>query len=229
MADNVRAALLISTDEDIARSTRPFLELWLRTVGETTNGLLVNDLRRRILQIRQELRHPRDYIFLRADSPLPWRLTRDAFKEVDRRIVCMVFPHNTERVTKDGKSCLRSAAATCKTAKKMIMLLYILPTVLRGYVQALRRGLRFMVLALRMLDGQVHSYNECIRLGVEPGTRCFDPDLIPTIKKFITLGLAMVTGSVPPSLLIPCLHLLGHHGDHGKRFAILRWYVISAV
>ena len=159
-------------------------------------------------------------------SHLPWRLTREAFEEVDRRIVSMIFPHNTERVTKDGKSCLRAPAATCKTSKKLIMLLYVFPTVLRDYVQPLRRGLRTVVLALRMLDGQVHSFNECQRLNIEPGCRSFDPKMIPTIRLLIVTGISMTYGSVPPSTLVPYLHILGHYADHGDLFAILRWCVL---
>ena len=224
LTDDVRATLLQPTNEDIDRATRPFLERWLRTVGEKTNGLLVGALRRRILEIQRELRQPGDYMFKpRTPELLPWRLTRDAFEEVDRRIVSMVFPQHTERVTKNGKSCFRLGAATCKTSKKMIMLLYILPTVLRDYVQAFRRGLRFIVLAIRMIDGQVYSFNKCQRLNVEPGSRCFHPEYTPMIRSFLARGLSMMTGSVPPSTLIPCLHILGHYGDDADLFAILRW------
>ena len=92
----------------------------MKQVGEKTTGLLVGDLRRRVLEIREQLRQPGDYMFKPIKpSPLPWRLSREAFEEVDRRIVCMVFPRNTERVTtKDGRSFLRSASATNKTKKK---------------------------------------------------------------------------------------------------------------
>ena len=176
------------------------------------------------MEIRELLRQPADYFFTpMSPSPLPWRLTRDAFAEVDRRITAMVFPPKTERVVKDGMSFLHSPAATSKTKKKLMMLLYVLPTVLRGYVRPIRRALRLLVLGLRMIDGQAHSYNKCIQLGIEPGCRCLDPRLIPTIKKLIIDGLAMNEGSVPPSTIIPCLHNLGHYADHAKKFGILRW------
>ena len=137
LSDNVRAVLLNPTDEHIARAYRPYLEKWLHLVGEKTNGMRVGELRELIAQIRRQLRQPGDYMFTPLTPPhLPWRLTRDAFHEVDRRILAMVFPHNTERVTKNGKSCLNLSAATGKTSKKVIMLLYIFPTVLAEGLRA---------------------------------------------------------------------------------------------
>ena len=82
------------------------------------------------------------------------------------------------------------------------------------------------VLALRLMDGQVHSFNKCKELNIEPGSRSFDPKLLPVIKKFLLLGIVMTIGSVPPSILIPCLHILGHYDGQADLFAILRWYVV---
>ena len=209
LSDEQREALLRPTDDDILHATRTNLERWAHAVGEDTRGLLVNDLVLRVMQIRQRLRQPGDYFFLpRRPVPLPWRVSLEAFNEVDRRIRAMVYPHNTERViNKDGRSFLRLTEASNKHSKKILALLVILPTVLRGFIQALRRGLRLFVLGLRMLEGQVHSFNECRRLGVEPGSRCLDNSKIPTIKKLILIGLAIIEGSVPPSTLIPYLHI----------------------
>ena len=89
-------------------------------------------------------------------------------------------------MTLSGKSFLQNTSATKKTAQKLLALLVILPTVLRHFIRALRRGIRFLVLALRMLEGQAHSYNECNRLGVEPRSRCLDKRLLPAIR-FSTL------------------------------------------
>ena len=110
----------------------------------------------KILEIRHQLRQPEDFVFTpRRVAPLPWRLSREAFDEVDRRVLRMVLPHNTEPFTKDGRSFLNFSKASNKTSKKLLILLVVLPTVLRGYIQPLRRGLRLLVLGLRMLEGQV--------------------------------------------------------------------------
>lgn len=226
LSDFARSTLLEPTDHDIVKMRRPLLERWLRTVGVSSKGLLVGDLRRRVMQIRRQLRQPGEYTFTPLKpAPLPWRLTPLGFKEVDKRVLAMVFPCNTERVIKNGASFLNSCAATSKSAKKHIMLIRILPTVLRGFVMSVRRALRLLVLGWRMLEGQVYSYNECKRLGIEPGARALDPDVIPMAKKLIVEGLSMTTGAVPPSTIIPCLHLVGHFPDQAKIFAILIWYV----
>ena len=70
----------------------------------------------------------------------------------------------------------------------------------------------------------MHSYNECKRLGVMPGSRTFDKSMIPKIRQLIVTGVAMITGSVPPSTIVACLHLLIHYADHTQLFGILKWY-----
>lgn len=230
LSDSVRAVLLTPTDADIARMPRRNLELWLHKVGETTSGLLVGDLRRRIMRIRVQLRQPGDFLFRpRNPTHLPWRLTATGFQQVDKRIKSLVFPLCTERVLKNGKSFLQSSAATSKSAKKHLMLLRILPTVLRGFVKGVRRGLRFLVLGWRLLDGQVNSFNQCVRLGIEPGGKSLDPQVIQTAGTLIVKGIAMTTGAVPPSTLIPYLHILSHYGDDSETFGILSWCVVSCI
>ena len=226
LSNSVRAALLTPSNSDIASMTRPVLERWLRAVGEDTKKLRVPQLKRRVIQLRRQLNQPGDFYFTPLKpSPLPWQLSRTGFNEVDVRIKALVFPLNTEHILKDGKSFLNSSAATGKSAKKHLMLLRILPTVLRGFVPALRRGLRFFVLGWRILDGQVHSFNQCLRLNIEPGCRSMDPDpaVIKKIKDLVIKGLSMITGAVPPSLVIPYLHIVGHYPDSGEVFGILGW------
>lgn len=224
LSDADRAALLTPTDEDIERMTRPLLERWLRVVGERTSGLHVPVLKRRIAEIRRQLQQPGDFMFRpRTPSHLPWRLTRVGFNAVDERVRSLVFPLNTERVLKDGASFLNSAAATCKSAKKHMMLIRILPTVLRGFVQSVRRGLRKVVLGWRLLEGQVHSFNKCSRLGIEAGCRSLSPGVIETAKLVLVEGISMSSGAVPPSTIIPYLHSLVHYPDSAIIFGILLW------
>ena len=225
LTDRKRDALLAPTDEDITDATRPFLERWLHTVGVNTRDMLRPALVQKVTEIRQQLRQPGDFFFVpRKLAPLPWRLNREAFNDVDRRVLNMILPHNTESICRDGRSFLNFSKASNKTSKKLLILLVILPTVLRGYVQPLRRGMRLIILGLRMIDGQVHSYNASVRLGVVPGSRTFDPSLVPKIRELLVTGIAMVTGSVPPSSLVACIHLLCHYADHAELFGILRWY-----
>ena len=57
-----------------------------------------------------------------------------------------------------------------------------------------------------------------------PGSRTFDKSMIPKIRQLIVTGVAMITGSVPPSTIVACLHLLIHYADHTQLFGILKWY-----
>ena len=57
-----------------------------------------------------------------------------------------------------------------------------------------------------------------------PGSRTFDKNMIPKIRQLIVTGVAMITGSVPPSTIVACLHLLIHYADHTQLFGILKWY-----
>ena len=103
-------------------------------------------------------------------------------------------------------------------------LLIILPTALRGFIPSFLRGLRFFALGLRMLTGQVYSFNKCHDLNVEAGSFCLDPKMIPTIKTFVIDGLVMMQGAVPPSVLKPSLHATSHYPDHAIiLFGIIWW------
>ena len=69
-------------------------------------------------------------------------------------------------------------------------------------MRSLRKGLCHLTMGLRMLEGQVHSYNECVRLGVEPGSRCLDKKLLPRIRLLHThvrdlLGILSVSNPNP--------------------------------
>ena len=100
----MRTELLKVTDADIASATRPTLELWYRAMGEDPRAVLVDDLRQQVGRLFVRIRQPGPFMFTpRRQNALPWRLTTDAFKEVDRRVCSMVYPHKTEPVVKDGQ------------------------------------------------------------------------------------------------------------------------------
>ena len=104
LSADVRDALLRVTDADIASATRPTLELWCRAVGEDPRGLLVDDLRQKINQLFVRIRQPGPFVFTPQQlNPLPWRLTAEAFSQVDKRVCSMIYPNNTEAVVQDGK------------------------------------------------------------------------------------------------------------------------------
>ena len=103
----MRTELLKVTDQDIASATRSTLELWYRAMGEDPRGVLVTDLRQRVGRLFVRIRQPGPFVLAQPKrNPLPWRITPEAFKEVDRRVCSMVYPHKTEPVVKDGECTL---------------------------------------------------------------------------------------------------------------------------
>ncbi len=53
----------------------------------------------------------------------------------------------------------------------MLILTVLLPTTLRGFVKLLHQAICNLAEVLRKLNGQVHSFNRCMRLNIEPGSR----------------------------------------------------------
>ena len=103
LADDVRAALLQPSNEDIDTALRASLERFVRAVGVNPNDMLIGELRAKVIEIRNQLRQPGDFFYFPGKpSPLPWRLTPEAFEVVDERIHNMVFPHGVDRLVKEG-------------------------------------------------------------------------------------------------------------------------------
>ena len=132
---------------------------WWKACGKKVpKGTRVAVLRKQILKWRQELMDsPSSNIIIgKGCKPLPWRLSVHAAQEVDRRVCNIVYPHGVNGCSKDDVGFLLKSGRTWRTADKLTALLCILPTVLRGYVHAVRVGVRKVIWALRIL--QVHTH-----------------------------------------------------------------------
>ena len=103
-------------------------------------------------------------------------------------------------------------------------MLVLLPTVLSGFVPAVHRALLTLVYGLRLLDGQVVSFKEATRLGVEPGSHVLKKSSIEYAGALVILGLVMLEGSFPISHLNPALHHLAHYPRMVARVGCLRWF-----
>ena len=104
LPEDVRAVLLGVTDVDIASARRPLLERWCRACGENPRGILIDDLRIKVIELIRRVRQPAPFMYEPKHlPPLPWRLTDAAFEEVDHRICNLVFPHSTETLVRNGK------------------------------------------------------------------------------------------------------------------------------
>ena len=127
-------------------------------------------------------------------KPLPWRLTPRQIDEVDRRVCNIVYPHGIKGVSKDGKSFLKKPGCTWRTADKLTALLYILPTVLRGFAPAVRAGFRKIILGLRILEGRCINDSEGVRMRVRAGSRPISDEDIERADLLIIEGLSMLEG-----------------------------------
>lgn len=130
-------------------------------------------------------------------TPLPWRLTDKGIAEVDKRVCNIVYPHGVNGCSKDDNSFLKKSGRTWRTADKLTALLYILPTVLRGFVPAVRAGLRKLIWGLRVLEGRCINEVEGARMNVHAGSRPICDDDIKFAQKLIIEGLSMLEGSFP--------------------------------
>ena len=70
----------------------------------------------------------------------------------------------------------------------------ILPTVLRGFVPAVRVGIRKVVWGLRLLQGRCVSGIEAVVMKIEPGSRPLLDEDVEEADEHLIEGLSMVEG-----------------------------------
>ena len=157
-------------------------------------------------------------------GPLPWRLTRENLRVVDRRILDMYWPHGTHRLGKNGYSFFIKSCRAWKSRDKMMIFMVLLPTCLRGFVTALHQAILQLVYALRRLEGQVLSINQAKQVGVMPGSRVILKKAVPRLHKELLRGLVLFEGCMPVSLLNPALHHLVHYATQTEKIGSLRYF-----
>jgi hypothetical protein len=111
-----------------------------------------------------------------------------------------------------------------KCDHKIFALLVILPTCLHGFVPAVHTALLMVIGALRQLDGEVISYFESKKRGLEPGTRLVVEESISRLGTQLVCGLVLLEGSSPVDHLNPALHHLVHYGTQTQNIGLLRWF-----
>ena len=155
---------------------------------------------------------------------LPWRLTRENLRVVDRRILDMYWPHGTHRLGKNGYSFFIKSCRAWKSRDKMTIFMVLLPTCLRGFVPALHQAILQLVYALRRLEGQVLSFNQAKHVGVMTGSRVILKKAVPLLHKELLRGLVLLEGAMPVSLLNPALHHLVHYATQTEKLGSLRYF-----
>ena len=126
-------------------------------------------------------------------NPLPWRLTKEAIKCIERRIQNIVYPHGIDGCSNDEGSFI-NGFCSWRAADRILALLVIMPTVLRDYVDAVHVALCKFVLGLRILQGRCLNHSEACDFGVAPGSTPLSPADIDKAEKLIVEGLSMLEG-----------------------------------
>ena len=157
-------------------------------------------------------------------QPLPWRLSKDERYELNRRVVNMWCPHYRDKLYKDSFSFWKKPKYAWKSVHKLRVFLVFLPTILRDFVPAVHRVILKITFALRRLDGLVVSIDEARRLGVLPGSHVLPKGILDRVNLDLVLGIVMLEGCFPISILNTTLHHLLHYPEHTKLNGCLRWF-----
>ena len=197
---------------------------WLRMCGvQIPEGARVAELRARVAELRDQARGGQPIVLPNHLKPLPWRLTSLAHKEVDKRLLHVVYPHYTPVCHIDGASFI-NRAGIWRTASKLIAFTVLLVPALRGFVPKLRTGLSSLIWGLRILEGQTLSVSESDELNLERGFKVLKKTDIQKARTFIIEGLAIIEGSCPVCVIVPALHCFCHYADGAELHGLLKLY-----
>jgi len=161
----------------------------------------------------------------------PWRLTRPQRKLMDQRVKSMWWTHYCDKLAWKGHSFWSKTDRIWKAKHKILCLLSVLPTCLRGFVAATHLALLRIVDAIRQLDGQCMSIHEAKRLGLSPQEKQVVDVQESNIKALavqLLEGLVLLEGSFPVSHLNPAMHHLLHYAVETARVGSLAWISMNA-
>ena len=160
---------------------------------------------------------------------MPWRLTRDERKILEKRTRNISWSHYVEPMYYRGASFWSKPSRMWKSHRKYRLFLFILPVLLRDKLPRLRVALLLLISDLRKLDGQVHSYQTVTRkMGILPGSRSLKHADVDSISDDLIRALVLLEGCVPIGHLIPVLHHVVHYGQYAKSHGMLRIYWMMA-
>lgn len=209
-------------DDVISIADSTWCRRWLRICGITPPaGTRVGDLRERVTRVRDMAVNGEPIVVAGAVNPFPYRLSAVARGVVNRRVVNISYPHYTP-VCHVGNDSFINKSGCWRTASKLIAFLVLLVPVLRGFVTKFRTGLRFLILGLRILEGQTLSVNECDTLHLERGFKVLEKARIAEAETLIIEGLSMIEGVCAICCLVPGTHSLCHFGWAALVFGLLR-------
>ena len=223
LSDFRHQALASLTDNTINRAGAVWIRRWLKICAVTMDRQArINQLRARLLALRDTAARGNPIPLVGVLNPLPWRLSKHARVVVNKRTVSLCYPHYTP-VCHVGQDSFFNRAGCWRTASKLLAFLVILIPVLQGFVKPFREGLRRVVYGLRILQGQTCSVNEVAALNLDRATSIFlRKSDINKARLLIITGLAIMEAVLPICLLVPAVHCLCHYGDGALLWGLLR-------
>ena len=208
-------------DNNINRAGAPWIRRWLRLCGIIMpKQTRVDVLRTRLKELRDIAKRGEPVPVIGALAPLPWRLSTEARRVVNKRAVGLCYPHYTP-VCHIGKDSFINRAGCWRSASKLLAFLVILIPILRGFVPTFFEGLRRVIYGLRILQGQTCSANEAKKLKLKFERIYLRKSSIAKARLLLLIGLAIIEGSCPVCLLIPALHCLVHYADGALLWGLL--------
>ena len=136
----------------------------------------------------------------------------------------MWWTHYCDKLAWKGFSFWLKTDRIWKAKHKILCVLRILPTCLRGFVKATHLALLHISDALIQLEGQYIAVAEARRLGISIGDNpIIDESKIKALGRQLLKGLVMLEGSVPVSHLNPALHHVVHYAAETARIGSLAW------
>ena len=210
------------TNDQIASGNATWCRKWLRVCAIIPEAhTAVRDLRANLTNLRDRAVSGQRIPLPGKQNPLPYRLSPQARKVVNRRVCEIIYPHYTP-VCHVGKDSFINDAGCWRTASKLIAFLVFLVPVLVGYVSKFRRSLRSLIWGLRMLEGETFSVDEANKINLEHGFLALEKEIVPVAEKLIVEGLCMIEGSVAVCLLVPAFHTLCHYPWGADLWGLLR-------
>ena len=161
--------------------------------------------------------------FVAGELP-PWRLSKSQVKLMDKRVKSMWWTHYSDKLAWKGYSFWIKTDRICKAKHKILCLLSILPTCLRGFVKAVHMAILKVVDALRQLEGQYIALYEAKEMGIDiHDSPIVDEEFIKALGRQLLEGLVLLEGSLPVSHLNPKLHNFIHYAATTARIGSVVW------
>ena len=210
---------------DLKCCTEMLLRCW---VGKGSQGFYKGWKNKDLLH-REDCRVFGIFADFAGGAPPPWRLTAAQVNLMDARVKSMWWPHYADKLAWKGHSFWKRTDRIWKAKHRLLALLSVLPTCLRGFVPHSHLALVHVVDSCRQLEGACMSLRQAIDLNICPfDKRAVEEARIKALGRQLLKGLVMLEGSFPVTHLNPILHSLVHFAAATARVGSLGWVSMNS-